>query len=111
MNRPRERVDLASVVRVTSSNRHHLAHMQRVLTDPDKAARLAQQVCQACAYQGRIGGAACSFRECAFCTKTLSSGNTCVDVLCIPCAQERDLCVRCGGDIHLKTRRKLEKKT
>ena len=77
--------------------------------DPRKKERLAEGVCVICFYRGgRIGGARLTFGECAFCENPLSSGNTCIDVTCKPCALEKGLCCQCGADVNLKVRRKVD---
>lgn len=86
-----------------------IAYAKDLQNDPDKKQRLSECVCPVCYYRrvGRIGGARMTFSSCGGCSCRLSSGNTCVDVLCEKCAAERGCCKQCGGDLNLKMRRKL----
>jgi hypothetical protein len=105
---PRRRtVDLSSVLNQTARNNDHLDYYRRVLDDPDKEARIAKQLCQVCQYQGRIGGSMMTTQQCARCETVTTFSNTCVDVLCQPCAKGLRLCKHCGGDMDNKMRRKL----
>lgn len=77
--------------------------------DHERIERLAKSECVVCYVpygSGRAGGAMCTSQECAFCDTVLHSGNTCIDVLCIPCAKANGLCKHCGADVDLKQRRK-----
>jgi len=67
--------------------------------DPRRETRLARCRCVRCEYESRLAGAAVSSRPCALCAAMVGSGSTSVDVLCLPCAQEHELCAHCAGDI------------
>ena len=112
MELAKTKIDLDSVnnstYRANYRKKSILEQAEQLTNDPEKEKRMEKHQCPICFYvSGRPGGSACSSRTCAFCEKELSSGNTCVDVLCIDCAKNYNLCVYCGGDVHLKSRRKL----
>lgn len=105
-------IDSVSVTRQTSQNCRHISDLQSRLADYDedsqKKARLQKALCRYCMYYAtsRIGGAAVSSRSCSFCETTLHSGNTNVDILCVPCATKHEICCRCGADLHDRVRRR-----
>lgn len=99
----RERIDAYSVARATGYGSEYVAHCRRVVAHAEAPSGTR---CAHCTYSGRVGGATCSERPCGLCDATLHSNNTCVDVLCAACAERLGLCVQCGADRELKTRRK-----
>lgn len=111
MYRRRTKVDLASVEFRNSGHRHMINHyrsfLKKVDEDADRKKRLLSALCPVCYYnQSRIGGAACTRAQCAFCDAILNSGNTNIDVMCQRCAASYGLCKHCGADVDLKNRRK-----
>jgi hypothetical protein len=108
--RYREKITRSSIEWANTHNKSTVAyHKGRARTfaeDPNKEKRLAVAECIVCHGGSRIGGAACTSRQCGLCSLTIHSGNTCVDVLCMDCAKANGLCKHCGGDIDMKDRRK-----
>lgn len=84
---------------------HVVARYNQLTLDPDRKERIAQQQCVVCWKTSRIGGAACTSRQCGLCDTTLHSGSTNIDVLCHECARRAKLCRHCGADLELKNRR------
>lgn len=112
MEFPPKRIDSQSVEYATYSKSHrrnYLVNFVRKITDDEeKTKRHAEALCVMCYYEkSRIGGAACSSRQCGAegCKTILHSGNTCVDFLCLECARKLKLCKCCGADVDLKRRR------
>ncbi len=85
-----------------------LKKAQDLQQDPSRDQRLKRHECLACYYvfPGRIGGASITKRPCMCCGQEQWYANTCTDVLCLTCAQAKELCKHCGADMHLRTRRK-----
>jgi hypothetical protein len=83
-----------------------ISHANDVQADPRKKERLKQNECIACFYRGRIGGAAMTSRPCGLCGQEEMYGSTATDALCLACAQKHELCKHCGGDLHMRVRRK-----
>lgn len=111
MRRVRRIVDAAFVYRATGQAKSAVAEVinnaDKLQNDPDKDWRQAKGECPVCFYVwGRVGGASITTTQCGRCEKELTFGNTCVDVLCLDCANKLGLCVHCGGDQELKHRRK-----
>lgn len=90
--------------------RHYIELGEQLKTDPDKKIRLEENECMSCYYvfHSRVGGSVLTTAECGICGKEMHYGNTCVDVLCDDCAKQYELCKRCGGDINMRVRRKVE---
>jgi hypothetical protein len=80
--------------------------------DSDRANRLAARECKVCFYLrgARFTGQAFTDWTCAACGKKDMHANTGVPRYCNDCADGYGLCVECGADVELKTRRKLERK-
>lgn len=111
MHRNRRKVDKASIEWANNLANQRIDCDRELISnvdnDPKRAERLAKQECPICFYvTGRIGGAAVTFAECAFCGTRIMSGNTNIDVMCGECAKAAGLCKHCGADIDLKNRRK-----
>lgn len=79
---------------------------ENIKGDRYKEARLKSQFCKACFYSSRIGGQAMTTRPCMSCGSPELYSSTATDKLCLACAQEGNLCKRCGGDIDLRERRR-----
>lgn len=75
--------------------------------DSDREARLKRQVCRACHYFRRMGGAAMTSQPCMCCGQDQMYGSTATDVLCKPCATDGKLCKQCGGDSETRTQRRI----
>lgn len=109
MKAHRYTVDRVSVERDNSRQRDYIDHIvaryNQLTLDPNRKERMAAQQCVVCWKAGRIGGAACTSRQCGLCDTTLHSGSTNIDVLCHECARRAKLCRHCGADLELKNRR------
>ena len=99
--------DLAVVLHRTYMNQEHVKHCSKIVNDEDKDKRLEKQECVICFHSGHVGGASVTETNCAVCDERMIFSNTCVDVLCIKCAQKYKVCKHCGADINLENRRKL----
>lgn len=113
MRANRRSIDKVSIEYANQQAKEIIAHWRRRLKhvdeDPQREKRLAAAQCALCFYeQSRIGGAVCTSVQCAFCDKRLSSGNTCIDMMCVDCAKKAGLCCHCGCDLDLKNRRNRE---
>ena len=78
--------------------------LARIDNDDDRQQRLAAAQCPMCWKHTRIGGAQVTRAECAHCDTMLTSGNTAVDFLCLPCAVKASVCQSCGADLDLHNR-------
>lgn len=68
--------------------------------DPEKENRFKENQCKFCYYvTDRVGGDALTEVECAGCNAIIFSSNTDVDVLCLPCAINLNLCKHCGAEL------------
>lgn len=70
---------------------------EQLKSDPDRTSREHAQLCKSCFYFSALGGAAMTEKPCASCQEVQMYGSTNTDNLCLPCAQNRGLCKRCGG--------------
>jgi len=104
-------VDAVSVTRNTDMAKYisdeGVRHALEFMTDPRKKKRLENCECKTCFYfrSGRIGGAAMTSANCGACNKDIMYSSTNVDQVCKPCGIKHELCVRCGGDVHMRPRR------
>ena len=110
MRRYRPAVTLESIRQANAQQKQRLNYWRKQLLleeeDPQREKRLEESLCTGCFYEkSRIGGAAITFRQCAFCTEMLNSGNTNIDIMCRDCAKAAGLCRHCGCDIDMKNRR------
>lgn len=106
----RETLDSMAIEYRTRQHVDRINGMRELLekfdADPEKSERIEQVLCKCCYYsKSQIGGQAFSSRQCASCDWIINASSTCVDVLCVDCAERRGLCKRCGADINLKNRR------
>jgi hypothetical protein len=63
--------------------------------------------CIKCFYADmKIGGAMMTTSKCQICRTEIMFGSTCVNIVCVDCAKEHDLCIHCGADRELRPRRK-----
>lgn len=116
MEARRAKVDLAHIERKNEQHGHWTRHFGKLVDaitkDPEKSKRHDAQQCPNCYYgdkiAGRIGGAAMTRTQCAFCETITMFGSTAVDILCDECARKADLCKTCGADIDLKNRKNRE---
>ena len=104
---PKIKFDLAHVLSSTGWAQEYVNKCKQVVEDPDKAIRLESQECVACFYSSKIGGSVVTSRPCGSCEAMIHCGNSCIDRLCMDCAQKYRLCKHCGADINLRNRRKL----
>lgn len=83
-----------------------IARAKKLIEDPDRTRRLDKSQCPACFYQEpMLAGAAVTHQPCMCCHEVQHYGSTRTNVLCMPCAQANELCVKCGADVHLRTTR------
>jgi len=108
-------LDAVAVQRATETA-HYIAeegikHALEFMADASKEKRLAVLECKTCFYfrSSRIGGAAMTTTNCRVCDKDITFGSTNVDCLCMSCGAVQELCVRCGGDLHMRPRRVYQK--
>lgn len=110
MRQRRARLDKASIASNSAQAKrrvdHHLKLADKLTNDGERKLRFEVQLCKACYYFSKIGGAAITNRECAGCGQDQTYGSTATDTLCLPCASKYDLCKQCGGDIDMQIRRK-----
>lgn len=103
-------MNVANMSRATEMARSRVKHVlelaEQISTDARKAERLARHECKGCFYSSRLGGAAITQRACMSCAQMQTYGSTATDVLCMPCAQNGELCKHCGGDIEMRARRR-----
>jgi|CXWL01.1.fsa_nt_gi hypothetical protein len=78
-------------------------------SDTHKKVRVEARKCKVCFYlRGtRISGQAFTTTLCQSCGVSMTFPTTDVDFYCLPCSKELLLCVDCGGDINLRSRKKL----
>ena len=110
-----KRIDLGTIANANIFAKNHIKDMEERLekykTDPQKEHRLQIHFCKHCYYIMTFGGGCvCTTIPCTVCGKLLYSGSTVNNMLCPDCARRNQLCARCGADINLKGRRKLELK-
>ena len=110
MRMRRRKIDMATIAWDNQRHKDHIEHYRKMLykadNDPDRKARLEKSECIFCYGGSRIGGAAMTRAQCAFCDRILNSGNTAIDVCCIDCAKVANICKHCGCDIDFKNARK-----
>ena len=108
-------LDAVSVERATDSARYiaeeSIKDTLAFTTDAHKDNRLAAVECKTCFYlrSGRAGGSAITTTNCRVCDEDISFPSTNVDHLCKQCGAVQELCVRCGGDLHMRPRRVYKK--
>lgn len=84
-----------------------IAQSLQYLADEKKKEREKQGECKTCFYlrSSRIGGAAITTKPCDLCGEYKMYGSTNTDRLCLDCSVKNKICKRCGGDLHMRTRR------
>lgn len=83
--------------------------VQNFQADSERKQRLAEAVeCKACYYlhRSRWGGASITRWHCGVCATEGIHGSTAVPCVCKSCAKEHELCSNCGGDLHMRVRRR-----
>jgi len=111
---PAARIDLSSVNRNTSRALTQGAEIMALADayeqDADRYERWKDQLCCACFYlrRGRLAGQAFTDRPCGVCGVSMTFPTTATDALCPECSKKLKLCKRCGADIELRKRRKLD---
>ena len=114
MRARRQRISNYSIQWENERHKDRIASMRELLdkidTDPQKKDRIKKCECKICFYQtgGRIGGAAMTDRECAFCGEVMHFGSTATNKMCQGCATKAGLCKICGADINYVNKRKRE---
>ena len=109
-------VDLFHVQHRTAMNREHIEstvrHVRDYEGDVHRERRLAARLCPWCFYfrRGLLAGQAFTHWNCSACDKADCHSNTNHPYLCNDCSDKLGLCVTCGADIELKSRRTLERK-
>lgn len=78
------------------------------LLDSDRKKRQDRRECKSCFYfsVGRIGGASMTTWWCGVCGEEQMAGSTHCPRVCKDCSAKYELCCECGGDIHIRIRRK-----
>lgn len=85
----------------------HCARSMSALLDSDLTKRQKAQECKCCFYlSSGLAGQAFTEWTCAVCGAKDCWANTATPRVCKDCATKHALCVRCGGDIHMRSRRK-----
>jgi hypothetical protein len=81
-----------------------LKKAEKINSDEDKKERLDQCLCKACFYilNMRMGGATMTSRPCGVCDLEMNFSSTATDAICPSCANENNLCKRCGANMDLK---------
>lgn len=106
-------MDPAAVLQLTRSQlgrkADYLSRAQYLDVDACEHDRRREQLCPMCFYLPvRLAGQAMTERPCGICGRHVMYGSTATDVLCPECAQQHELCKRCGADLDLRQNRKLE---
>lgn len=75
--------------------------LYKAMHDDDREARLKLQLCPQCFYihTARLAGQAFTTTNCGNCNKEMTFPTTACDRLCPECADERNLCKRCGAKV------------
>lgn len=111
MKIPKLPFDNSRVANQTWVQRSHadaiIARAKTITEDSGRQFRLEVQECPICWENGKVGGTACTTKECDLCGVEMRFGNTCYDRLCLTCAKSIGVCRHCGADIDLKQRKKL----
>lgn len=99
----------------TGRARRHVDQLRQDLEQLDKdsarAARIHARVCPVCYYLvHRMSGQGFTEWFCKSCGVQNLHHTTAVPMYCIPCSKRFGVCVRCGSDLELRNRRKLERK-
>lgn len=112
MKQIQSKIDHDSVQWATHLSQTHaeetLKKAMQYLQDLDKKKRLESAHCKHCyyIYNTRIGGAAMTSKACGVCARDMLFGSTATDPLCLDCGKTHELCIQCGGDLHMRVRRK-----
>lgn len=78
-----------------------LKKAEQINKDEKKEQRLEGSHCLLC-YYDVMGGLACqAFTDtnCSICNTTMTFSNSNVDMVCLPCAKEKELCIKCGANL------------
>lgn len=114
MNNLQRTVNNGSVLYDTDYMKHlgkeAVKNAARWQIDPDKKLRQKASECRTCYYlrRGRVGGAAMTSFPCGLCGEVQLAGSTNTDRLCLKCGLEHQLCVYCGADVELRSRRTVD---
>lgn len=101
------KLDLTHVLNASVLSRRYIDGVNKCANDIYKELRVIAQECQRCYYITKVGGASMTTVLCGICEKEMMFGSTCTDTVCLDCAKKHRLCKHCGGDIDMKTRRKI----
>ena len=83
------------------------ARAMAVLLDNERSERTRRLECKCCFYlRSGLAGQAFTEWKCVVCDTQDTWANTSTPRVCVACAKKHSLCVRCGGDIHMRSRRK-----
>ena len=112
MHAAKKTIDSVAVQWATTMAQHQIDNVlirsEQFKNDPERKKRGVTYECIPCHYSARIAGQAFTDRPCGICDTVIQSGNTDVNVLCIPCAKKYSLCAHCGADIALRPHRILK---
>lgn len=113
MRSPHRRLDAAAIRYATSRAKGYAQELLQAVrdfeADPNRELRLETALeCKSCFYlhRSRVGGAAMTYWTCGVCGKEDLHGSTATPRVCISCAKEHQLCRNCGGDLHMRERRR-----
>lgn len=78
-----------------------LKRAKQIQEDLEKDKRISTNACVLCYYHpdGIIAMQAFHYANCACCDTEISSGSSHIDMICQPCAKEKDLCAECGANM------------
>ncbi len=103
---------LRSIQQATYYSKIHFDEMmvkaENAKADKLKTQRLKAGECAFCFYfrDSRFGGAAITTSNCRGCGEQMTFSNTNTDDFCKKCSEKYELCVRCGGDLNLRAKRR-----
>lgn len=107
MKIPKKNIDKVSILLATNQSKKYIENTikraENLKNDPQKEDRLSRHLCRSCfyIYNSRIGGAAITETECGLCSTKMIFSSTAVNIICSDCAENKKLCVQCGGKIHI----------
>lgn len=102
-------VDIDKINYKTSLRKEQLKNFQSCISDPDKVARINEQLCVICYYLPKISGQAFSETNCHACNVGMTFANTDVNHYCDRCSEADFICKKCGADLNLRKRANKKK--
>lgn len=80
---------------------HYLETAEKLQSDPEREKRESACICKWCFYMSSVG--VDWTRPCIVCGVEMPLTR---DKVCLMCAKEHHLCVKCGGDLDLRIKRR-----